>query len=394
MPPSTTLLIYVLAALSAIAPFAIDTYLPAMPQMADFFSVPIHRIEASISLFMLGFALGQLLGGPVSDRFGRKPTALIGVSIYFVSSILIAFAQSFEALLLFRMLQAFGGGFATVVSNATVRDYFDGRESARVLSLIQSVIFIAPMLAPALGALLLYAFTWQSVFLFLAFYSGVVLLFLFFRFPQRAAPQEKGVFSLVTVLKDYLYVIRTVHAMRYLLLYTFSTAGMFAFITESAFLYMEYFGVTAWVFPLLFGINVLMLMVFSRLNAKLLERFDPRVLLRTGIIIQLTSAMTLVGINLSGAPSLVMTVGLNMLFIGSIGLVVGNAVAKTLHFFPKRSGAASALMGVVNFSMGAGAGLLASALHDGTPMPLALVMAGCVGISALILLLPLPRQPE
>ena len=182
--------------------------------------------------------------------------------------------------------------------------------------------------------------------------------------------------------------------MRYLFLYTFSTAGMFAFITESAFLSMEYFHVSEWVFPLLFGANVAMLMLFSRANALLVKYYDPRVLLQSGVIFQLASGMGLIGVALSGAPSLWSVAGLNMLFIGSIGLVVGNAVAKTLHFFPKRSGSASALMGVVNFTVGALAGLLASTLHDGTPAPLALVMGGSAAISAILLLFPLPKHPD
>jgi len=170
MQQSRSLFIFFLALLTATTPFAIDTYLPAMPTMAQDFDVPLSSIELSISLFLIGFALGQLIGGPVSDRFGRRMSATIGLTLFALASFAAAFATSVESFLLFRFLQAFGGGFATVVSNATVRDHFTGKESAQILSMIQSIMYIAPLLAPVIGSLLLHFASWNAIFIFLGFY--------------------------------------------------------------------------------------------------------------------------------------------------------------------------------------------------------------------------------
>lgn len=176
-------LIILLAVLSSVTPFAVDTYLPSMPSIAQDLSVPINKIEVTISIFLIFFALGQLVGGVLSDKIGRKKAVLIGLAGYSLSSLMLFFTTSLEFLYFFRATQAFLGAMATVNSGAIVRDLFHGKEAAKIFSAIASIMMIAPMVAPAFGSLVISFFTWNYIFLFLALYSFIVFLFIYFKLP-------------------------------------------------------------------------------------------------------------------------------------------------------------------------------------------------------------------
>lgn len=158
----------------AMSPLAIDTYLSAMPVMAKFFGVGINMIEITLTIYFLGFALGNFFGGPLSDAFGRKPIALTGIILYFLSALAIPFSEKIYFIWLLRFLQAFGGGFATVTAMVFVRDWFEGKQVARMATIISMIMMLAPLFAPVLGAGLLSFSGWQAIFYFLAFYAVVM----------------------------------------------------------------------------------------------------------------------------------------------------------------------------------------------------------------------------
>ena len=157
-----------LAIIVALSPFAIDTYLPAIPAMAEFFTVDIHLIELSIPIYLIGFAFGQIIGGPISDNHGRKWIGIIGLSLFFLSSFAIIYVETVQQLWIFRFIQAFGGGFGLVICAAVVRDLYDGKDAAKIFTLISLIMMIAPLIAPSIGAILLQYYSWKAIFVLLA----------------------------------------------------------------------------------------------------------------------------------------------------------------------------------------------------------------------------------
>ena len=388
---SPTRTVVTLAALSAIAAFSIDTYIPAIPTMSVALSAPIHKVELSISTFFIGYALGQLFGGPLSDRLGRRRVALMGLSLFLVASFLLIFSQAIWQLLALRTVQAVGGGFATVVAGATVRDLYEGREGARMMSLVQSVTMAAPLVAPAVGTVLLAAFSWHAIFLFLCLYALLLMGILTRHYPVSGQPPQVGDSMTFThVVRQYASVLMHPVSPLFMMVHTFACGGLYAFLTESAFMYMGFFGVSESLFPVIFSSGVVVIILFSRLNAQLVRRVNPMGLLTCGILLQAVCGVALAVQATLFTPLLSVTVFLNVLFIGSLGLIMGNTVSGNLQNFPEKSGTAHALMGVINCLGGAVAGITVSFFHDGSLRPLAWVM--CLSAFAALGFLVLLRR--
>ena len=367
-------LILLLAGLTAIAPLAIDAYLPAMPQMATEFSVSIHAIELSLSLFLAGFAIGQLAGGPLSDHFGRRRIIFIGLTLFCIASLGIVFSHTLHGLWLWRIIQAVGGGMAIVNSSAVIRDISSGRDSARYLSHMAIIMMIAPLLAPLIGMICLHIAGWHSIFIVLFIYALLIGLLLYRLLPEtRIQPTQT-----TSALRRYIEVLTHRKALAYLAAQSFTYGGLFSFITASPSVYMVYFGVSASVYPLLFGVNVLMMIVVNRINVRLLHFYDPPCLLRLGQILQvIIGVVMLLYILIIPAPTLSLIVAGIMIFIGCQALIVSNAVASTVEFFPRSSATATAVLGSFGFLSGAASGLLVSSLGDGSLWPMISVMSGC-----------------
>lgn len=371
-------IVLALASLSAITPLAIDMYLPSFPAIATDLHTSIPNVEFSLSLYFFGMAMGQLLGGPISDAYGRRPLVMIGLIVFGMSSLLLSITNQIEIFWILRTLQSFGGGVATVNVSATVRDMFNGKESARIFSLIAMVMLMAPLLAPTLGALILRFFEWEMIFLILGFYTLFALIFYLFRFPAIKQIRTK-----ITPIQNYKTVLSHKLAMVFIVSQILCTSGMYTFITSSSFVYMEHFHVSASRFSLFFGINVLMMMICGRLNVWVVKRKDPLQLLRFGVIIQAIVGIMLFVLHDAGLFVIFPLVGL---YVGILGFVFGNSVSLTLEFFPSISASANAIIGVLQYSVGALMGFIASSLHDGTLLPIMGVMM-VVSLSGATLLL-------
>lgn len=372
--------IFILAMLTAITPLAIDVYLPSFTQIAAQLYTSIDQIEITLSLYLLGFALGQLLGGPLSDRYGRKIFIFGGLSVYILFSFLISQSQNVEQLWVFRFFQAVGGGFAVVNTSAIVRDVYHGKEGAKIFSIISMIIMVAPMLAPVIGVAILYFFSWQYIFMFLSLYASILLFFIT-KLPETS-PKNKtvGLFS------SYTKIFKNLNAMLLILASGFGFSGLFIFITKASFVYMEYFKLDTVYFSLFFSLNVVSLMFFSRLNIKLLEKYSSMRLFMSGISLQLLVAVTL--FTFSSSTNLAVVVIGFMFFIGVLGFVFGNAISLLLEHFADISATATALNGVVSFMISAFVGFAASYLHDGTLQSIFLLMicTSFLSLSILILL--------
>ncbi len=374
-------LIYILAGLTALAPLAIDAYLPAMPSMAIDFTASIYGVELSLSLFLAGLSCGQLIGGPCSDHFGRRHTIFSGLIIFVLATISIIISTSLTELLVLRTVQAIGVGIAMVNASAIVRDISRGRDSARNLTNIAMVMMIAPLLAPLIGALILHISDWRGIFIFLFIYT-VAIGYLIYRY----IPETRQLHShRPSVLQRYMAVLSHRYALGYLFTLGCTYGALFSFITASPSVYMGYFSANAYTYSVLFGANIITLIVINRLNAHLLHHFDPSKLLSFGQIIQLTTATILCSYIMWNAhPSLPVIVGFIMLFIGSQSFIISNAISSAIEFFPTNSGTATALLGATRFAIGALASSLVSLFGNGTPLPMIVIMTACV-IAGLIL---------
>ncbi|UDM05978.1 multidrug effflux MFS transporter [Halomonas sp. NyZ770] len=363
------------AANTALAPFAIDAYLPAMGVLAESIGASIHHTELSISMFLFGFALGQLCFGPLSDRMGRKPVLLSGLVVFMLASLMITTADSLTSLLAWRFVQALGGGACVVNSAAIVRDCFSGREAARVMSTMAMIMMLAPLVAPAVGSLLLHIAGWWLIFVFLAVYAGFLLWLLGTRLPETRDPGLPAA-TPRQVLGNYASVLRHREGMGYICAVAASFAGLFAFVTASPFLYLDYFSLSPGVYPLVFGVNVIMLALSNRLNIHLLRKRTPQQNLRFGLTVQLCAALALVAATAFDLATLPVVVALVMLFTGMIGLITPNAISSLLDHFGHISATATALLGGIQFSCGALAGVLVGLFQVEHLWPMVLTMLG------------------
>ncbi|GAB2592684.1 multidrug effflux MFS transporter [Nitrincola alkalisediminis] len=371
-------LVWMLAALTALAPLSIDAYLPAFPLMAEDLHVSVHDIELTLSVFLGGFALGQLTGGPISDHWGRRAAIVCGLSIFSLGSIGIILSDSIGVLWGSRFLQALGGGISVVNSAAIVRDLYRGADSARAMSRIAAIMMVAPMLAPALGSLLLMVTGWRSIFILLQVYCLILLWVLWVHLPEtrRHDPNRLP----LTLAQRYREIILHKKAMGYLLSVAFGNGGMFAFITGSATVYLTYYSVSTAMYPLLFGANVLMILVCNQINARIVHIFGPQKILLTAQAAQvIIGIITLLCILLTPHP-LSLLIPLIIMFMGLQGFVMSNGMSCTVEFFPHSAASATALTGAAGFTLGAFAGAAVGLLGDGTPLPMVSVMTGAVGL--------------
>ncbi len=373
-----------LGPLIAVGPLAIDTYLPALPAMADSYGVRVTDVERSVSLYVMGTALGQLLGGPLSDHLGRKPVAWGGLLLFALASLLISLSSSLWQLDLLRVIQALGGGATVVVAAASVRDWFDGQEAARVLSNIGLVMLIAPLVAPAVGAMLVLMQGWQAIFIGLAGYALVMMVWVAKVMPTHVAVAVDR--RLSDVARGWGRVLAHRQAMAIILANGLSFSTLFAFITDSAFVYLRFYGVSETVFPLLFGANVATMILFNRVNMLLLRRVAAIRLMTAALVIQVAAAwLLLLAVLILGKPPLWLMVPLIMLAGGAVAMVIPNAIACFTHYFPHDSGAATGINGSLQFFLAGMTGILMTGLHNHSLMSLAIAMALAASLALALL---------
>lgn len=382
-----------LAMLVAIMPFSVDAYLPAIPAMAEALGADIHRIEQSLSTFMFGVAAGQLVGGSIADIKGRRVVALTGLVVYIASVIGLVFIRSADELLLLRMVQAFGAGMTVVVVGAIVRDNYEGNKAAQMFALIGIIMMGAPLVAPMLGAALKALGGWRLIFGFLALYAAIVwgLLYRFLAKPVHTDAINRSIFR--TVAARYRHVLSTRPALGFLFFQAFSFSSMFVFLTESSFVYMNLYGLSAHAYAWVFGLNIITMATFNRITAwKLKTGSDAKDILKWGILIQLAAnALMVAAVMLTGMPPLWWLVGCVMVSVGTQGLIVANTRACFMGYFKEEGGSANAVLGVCQSLIGAAVGMLTTWLHNGTPQVMAGMMLAAT-VCGMVLLLAFSRD--
>lgn len=392
-PPERTLRV-VLALLSAIAPLAINMYLPALPEIAAGFGVDVPGIQLSVGLFLLGLGLGQFFGAPLSDRYGRRPTAIAGTALATASVVGILLCQSADQFMALRLAQGFGTGVAIVNIGAVVGDLFATQEAARALSVISLVQAGVRLAGPVAGAAVLAAFGWRSIFHVLLAYSALLGLILWLKLPETVPCAGRGHAAIVRrAMRGYIRVFARTRARGYAICLGFSTGCMFAFLADAAFIYMEWFGLGAGAFSGLLALNVAAMAVCSILNVRLLKTHSADRIARAACGAQCLAACALLGHVTLTTPSFPVVVVLLTASMGLPGLIIGNAGACFLRYFPDLRATASGAAGSIQFLVGGALGSAMAILHAGTlaTFAAALTVCACTAAAALTFATPPPE---
>jgi DHA1 family bicyclomycin/chloramphenicol resistance-like MFS transporter len=376
-------IIVLLAAMVSIAPFAIDTYLPALPALSSAFHDSPAAAQRTLATFFLGFAFGQSIVGPLIDRFGRKRPLYFGLGIFIVASFACTFAPNLGALAGLRLLQALGACCGGVVSRAIVRDLFEEQEGAHVLSRMILVMGLAPLLSPIIGGYFLVWFGWKSIFYMLGGIGCAVLLLAHIRLSETHDPENVRELHLGSIFRDYWHLLSNRHFLGYGLGAGISSAGLFAFITGSPHVYIDIFHVKPEHFGFLFGLNALGFVAVSQINAALIRRFPLQRLLGGAQMIQATGGVVLLIDAYTGFGGL-WGIVIPLLFYTPLnGAVMPPATALAMQPHRARAGLASALIGTLQFGCSAIASALLGALDPRTALPMALIVAVC-GVSGML----------
>lgn len=392
-------LVGLLSAQTAIGPLSIDMYLPSLPTIAHDLATDPGAVQATVATFFGGLAVGQLLYGPASDRFGRRGPMLAGLALFVAASVVCALATSLELLAAARLAQALGGCASMVIGRAVVRDHFDHQESARFLSLLTLVAGLAPILAPLIGSALLQFAGWRAIFWVLALFGAGTAAATALRLPESRSQATALRASQEHLFASYLALLGRPRLLGYLLGGALNSACMFTYIASSPGVLIGVYGVTPTVFSLLFGMNSVGLIGGAQLNRALLRRFSADQVLGASALASLAFGGWLAIAAVTGAGGLWGLLAPLFLTVASAGLIQTNTMAGGLSVDPTRAGAASALFGAAAFGLGAGTASLAGALADGTARPMALVIAASLGgcalfVHALAMRAPAPRPAE
>lgn len=370
-------LVLILGALTAFSSMSIDMYLPAFPQMATDLGVPIGTIQLSISAFLFGSAAGQLFYGPLADRWGRRLPLLGGLALYVASTIGCALVSTGEGLLIWRVVMAVGGGAGMVISRAIVRDLYDTAEAARMFSLLMLVMGAAPILAPMAGGQVLLLTGWRGIFGCLGIF-GLLSLLAAAKYLPETLPEERRVRQgLAQLTSRYGHLLLNRHYLRYAIALGCIAGVNFSYIAGAPYLFIELHGITPQSFGLFFGANALGLIGASQINRRLLRRFTPQQVLKVVLSVNAASGILLVLCVFTEAGGFAAQVALLFVCIGTTGLLYPNVTALALEPFHKMAGSASALLGTIQYALGATAGAAVGLFHDGTGLPMTAVMAGC-----------------
>lgn len=376
----------ILGLLSTISPFSIDMYLPGFPGIARDLNTTIASVQLSLTSYFIGIAAGQMLYGPLLDRFGRKPPLYVGLSVYVIASVGCAFTNSVEALIAMRFLQAVGGCAGMVSAQALVRDLFPADKTAQAFSLMTLVVAISPMIAPTVGGYMTVAFGWHSLFLLLAVITFLMIVSVYFYLPIGKKADPSISLKPVSVVKNFYTVMRQPQFLVYTLTGGFAAAAPFAYIAGSADVFMNIYGASPQEYGWIFAGIAALIIGTTQLNHVLLRKYTSQQVIKVNIMVQSFFGVALILGTWFGwydKFSLIILIGL---FLAGHGLTNPNATALALAPFSKHTGSAASLGGSFRMAMGGVGSALVSAFYNGTAMPMIAIMTGCVLVGGLLLL--------
>lgn len=398
---SRLLIIWILGALATVSPFAIDLYLPAFTQIAKDYNTTPAQISISVSSYFIGMALGQILYGPLLDRFGRKKPLYFGLLLFVIASIMCAHSSDVQSLALFRFVQAIGGSVAWVAAVAMVRDFFPVKESARIFSLLILILGVSPLLAPTLGGFIAAAYGWKPIFYLLAV-IGAAILTLSWRFlPEGHEPDARVSLKPGPIIRTFLTILRNPTFYTYTFAGAFSFATLFIYVAGSPVIFMGIFRVSPEVYGGIFAMLSVSFIGGSQLNVVLTRRYPSERLFAFALMCQvIVSFVFVIGV-WNGWFGLYSTIAMFFLALGCIGICNPNASALALSPFERNVGSASALLGCTQIGVAALASSGVSLLAAADILPIVCLMAATAGVALLIhafgkrnIASPLPANPR
>jgi DHA1 family bicyclomycin/chloramphenicol resistance-like MFS transporter len=370
-----------MGALTAIGPFSIDMYLPAFPAIVAGLEVSEGEVERTLAAYLVGLAVAQVFYGPLADRYGRKPPLLTGLAVYVAATLGCAVAGSVEALTAWRFVQALGGAAGFVIPRAVIRDHYETQDAARALSLLMLIMGVAPILAPLVGGQMLLVTGWRGIFGVMLAIGMALTVAIWLTMRESLAPERVTVLHARTIAANYLGLLRHRGFMANALAGGFGQAGMFTYIIGSPRVFIEIYGVDPQHYGLLFGLNAAGLIGGSQVSARLLRRHTPQVLQRRALVTLAGASLAAVAITLAGWMTLALLMACLIGYMASQGFVNPNSAALALAEQGKRLGVASALMGTLQLTCSALAGLAVSVWQADTALPLTGVLAVCACLS-------------
>ncbi|CAH0304967.1 Bicyclomycin resistance protein [Roseomonas sp. CECT 9278] len=375
--PSHRTLALILGALAGMGPFSVDMYLPAFPALGASLGATPGAVQATLAVYFLGMAVGQVFYGPLADRYGRRGPLFVGLGLFTAASLLCAVAPDIGWLTGARLLQALGGCAGMVVARAVVRDVTDERGAVRLMASLMLVMGVAPIIAPLVGGALLPVFGWRGIFVILASYGAAMVALILLFLPETLPMDRRRRDGVLATLRIWGGLLRDARFMGFALAGGFIIGGMFAYIMGSPFVLMELHGVPPGQYGFYFGANAIGIMVVGQVMSRLAQKLEPARLLPVVLTVSAVSGLALLGVTATGLFGFWGIVATLFCYVAMIGAVMPLTVALGMGPHGKMAGNASALMGTLQFGIGAMVGVVLGALQDGTALPMAGVIAAC-----------------
>ena len=379
--------------LQAFAPVSTDMYLPAMPQMEQVFHTTAAAVQYTMITFLVGFALGQSLYGPITDRFGRKPPLYVSLSLFIVSSAACALAPSIQMMSFFRLLQAIGACGGGVISRAIVRDLFPPSELRRIFSMLILVVGVSPVIAPMFGSYLLLWFGWKAAFVTQTLIGILCLAGMHFRLPESLPRGARIPLQVDTIVANYARLIKDRTFLGASVVCGFGSAGMFAYITSAPFVFISLYKVPTQQFGWLFGAVAAGMVAASQINGRMSHKTPIWRVLRNANLVQLAAGLLLLIAVLTGVGGLVTVFPCIFVYVAAQGFVFPNGSAIAMMRHGEIAGSASAMLGTNSFLLAAIAAIFLGLL-DNPAVPMAIVIAVCATASTVLNYLTLGKRLE
>jgi MFS transporter, DHA1 family, multidrug resistance protein len=391
LKPESWGLTFLLGALAGVTALAVDMSLPTLPFITEVFATSTDSVQLTLSLFLVGYAGGQLFCGPLSDRVGRRRVLIGGLTVYALAGFACAASPNIHVLVAARLVQGLGACVGPVLGRAVVRDHLTGHRASQTLSYITLVMSIAPLAAPLLGGFLLNHFGWSAIFVFLGVFGTALLAATVLLFPESLKSPDREALRLARIAANAHAFFSNRHCVGYSLINAFVFAGMFSFISGSPFVLIEVYGVPPGQFGFYFAMGAVGLVIGATLNSRLVHRVTGEGVMRAGFALLLVAGAALLVVawtRWGGALAIVFPM---LLYVMALGLILPNATAAAMEPLPHMAGMAGSFMGAIQMGSGSLSGYIVAALYNGTPMPMAGMLAA-MGVCAVLSYLLLVRR--
>ncbi|PZR22247.1 MAG: Bcr/CflA family drug resistance efflux transporter [Flavobacterium psychrophilum] len=380
-------LILILGFLTALGPFSIDMYLPGFSAIAEDLNTTVNNVSLSLSSYFIGISAGQLLYGPLLDRFGRKKPLYIGLVVYIIASLGCVVTKNIDVFIGLRFVQAVGSCAATVAAMAMVRDLFPVEDSPKVFSLLLLVLGLSPMLAPTMGGYVIVAWGWHTIFLILAIMGFAVLTASRFGLPHTRKPDHTISLKPKPILTRFANVLTTPQFYTYAVSGAVAFSGLFTYVAGSPLLFMDIFKVSGETYGWIFAFMSVSFIGVSQFNSLLLRKYKSEQLVYLGLVLQLIISTIFLVAAINNWLELYSTIAMLFLYLGCLGLTNPNTAGLALAPFSNNAGSASALLGALQMGMGSLASMAVGILVKDSMVPMITIMAASTLVGLIILLI-------